>query len=69
MAWNTYDTPNPVCINLNMVWIDLKWKKLEKYIFKLQKLIYRASSRGQIRKMPLDQKTSDQKLPGKIASY
>ncbi|WP_293139672.1 group II intron reverse transcriptase/maturase [Okeania sp. SIO3I5] len=29
----------------------MNWKKVEKFVFKLQKLIYRASSRGEIRKM------------------
>ena len=51
VAWDTYDIPNQVCVNPNLKWKDINWKKVEKYVFKLQKLIYRASSRGEIRKM------------------
>ncbi len=51
VAWDTNDIPDPVCINPNLKWKDINWKKVEKYVFKLQKLIYKASSRGEIRKM------------------
>ncbi|WP_365670747.1 group II intron reverse transcriptase/maturase [Okeania sp. SIO3I5] len=51
VAWDTNDIPDPVCINPNLKWRDINWKKVEKFVFKLQKLIYRASSRGEIRKM------------------
>ncbi|ABG49726.1 RNA-directed DNA polymerase [Trichodesmium erythraeum IMS101] len=56
VAWDTYDIPNQVCVNPNLKWKDINWKKVEKYVFKLQKLIYRASSRGEIRKMRKYQK-------------
>ncbi|MGK7921302.1 MAG: group II intron reverse transcriptase/maturase [Trichodesmium sp.] len=51
VAWDTNDTPNQASVNPNIKWKDINWKKVEKYVFKLQKLIYRASSRGEIRKM------------------
>ncbi|NEQ40050.1 MAG: group II intron reverse transcriptase/maturase [Okeania sp. SIO3I5] len=51
VAWDTDDIPDPVCINPNLKWKDINWKRVEKNVFKLQKLIYRASSRGEIRKM------------------
>ncbi|WP_375340285.1 group II intron reverse transcriptase/maturase [Okeania sp. SIO1H4] len=56
VAWDTDDIPNQVSINPNLKWKDINWKKVEKYVFKLQKLIYRASSRGEIRKMRKYQK-------------
>ncbi|WP_293139456.1 group II intron reverse transcriptase/maturase [Okeania sp. SIO3I5] len=51
VAWDTDDIPDQVCINPNLKWKDINWKRVEKNVFKLQKLIYRASSRGEIRKM------------------
>ncbi|WP_293080363.1 group II intron reverse transcriptase/maturase [Okeania sp. SIO3B5] len=56
VAWDTDDIPNQVSTNPNLKWKDINWKKVEKYVFKLQKLIYRASSRGEIRKMRKYQK-------------
>ena len=51
VVWDTDDIPDPVCINPNIKWRDIDWRRVEKNVFKLQKLIYRASSRGEIRKM------------------
>ena len=51
VAWNTDDIPSQVSVNPNLKWKDINWKRVEKNVFKLQKLIYRASSRGEIRKM------------------
>ena len=51
VAWNTDDIPSQVTVNPNITWKDIKWKRVEKNVFKLQKLIYKASSRGEIRKM------------------
>ena len=51
VAWDTDDIRDPVVINPNIQWRDINWKTVEKYVFKLQKLIYRASSRGEMRKM------------------
>ena len=56
VAWDTNDIPDPCSVNPNLKWKDINWKKVEKYVFKLQKLIYRASSRGEIRKMRKYQK-------------
>ena len=56
VAWDTDDIPDKICVNPNLKWRDIDWKKVEKNVFKLQKLIYRASSRGEIRKMRKYQK-------------
>ena len=56
VAWNTDDIPSQVSVNPNLKWRDINWKRVEKNVFKLQKLIYRASSRGEIRKMRKYQK-------------
>ncbi len=49
VAWDTHDIPNQASVNPNFKWKDIIWKRVELYVFKLQKLIYRASSRGEIR--------------------
>ncbi|WP_293145148.1 group II intron reverse transcriptase/maturase [Okeania sp. SIO3I5] len=51
VAWDTDDIPYQVSVNPNLKWTDINWRRVEKNVFKLQKLIYRASSRGKIRKM------------------
>ena len=51
VAWDTDNIPDPVRINPNLKDRDINWKQIEKNVFKLQKLIYRASSRGEIPKM------------------
>ncbi|MDJ0747197.1 MAG: group II intron reverse transcriptase/maturase [Xenococcaceae cyanobacterium MO_167.B27] len=38
-------------------WKDINWHKVERYVFKLQKRIYAASSRGDVRKVRKLQKT------------
>ena len=38
-------------------WDDINWRKVEKYVYKLQKNIYAASRRGEIRKVRQLQKT------------
>ncbi len=48
VAWNTDDIPNQVSVNPNLKLIDIYWRRVLKNVFKLQKLIYRASSRGDI---------------------
>lgn len=40
-----------------VVWDDIDWRKVEKYCFKLQKNIYAASRRGEIKKVRRLQKT------------
>ena len=56
VAWDTDDIPPQISVNLNLKWKDIDWKRVEKNVFKLQKLIYRASSRGEISKMRKYQK-------------
>ena len=56
VAWDTDDTPSQVSIKAAREWEDIDSKRVEKNVFKLQKLIYRASSRGELRKMHKYQK-------------
>ncbi|NEO54768.1 MAG: group II intron reverse transcriptase/maturase [Okeania sp. SIO3B5] len=56
VARDTDDIPSQISINPVLKWKDINWKKVEKSVFKLQKLIYRASSRGEFRKMHRYQK-------------
>ncbi|MCL2928378.1 MAG: reverse transcriptase N-terminal domain-containing protein [Trichodesmium sp. St16_bin4-tuft] len=56
VAWDTDDIPSQVSVNPNLKWKDVNWKRALKNVFKLQKLIYRASSRGEILKMRKDQR-------------
>ena len=51
VAWDTDNIPSQVSVNLNLKWKDIDWRRVEKNVFKLQKLIYRASSRGELHKM------------------
>jgi len=55
VAWDTDDIPSQVSINPTLKWQDIDWKRVEKNVFKLQKLIYRASY-CEIRKMRKYQK-------------
>ena len=56
VAWDTDDIPSQVSVYLSLKWKDINWKRALKNLFKLQKLIYRASSRGKILKMRKDQR-------------
>ena len=51
VAWDTNDITSQLSVNPNLKWKDIDRQWVEKNVFKLQKLIYRASSRGEIRKM------------------
>ncbi|MDE5091587.1 MAG: reverse transcriptase N-terminal domain-containing protein [Trichodesmium sp. St16_bin4-tuft] len=51
VAWDTDDTLSQISINPNFSWRDIDWKRAQKNVSKLQKLIYIASSRGKIPKM------------------
>ena len=51
VAWDTNDITSQLSVNPNIKWRDINWKRALKNVFKLQKLIYRASSRGEIRNM------------------
>jgi len=57
VAWDTEDIPSKVSVNSNPKWKDINWQRVEKNVFKLQELIYRASYySGEIRKMGKDQR-------------
>ena len=49
VVWDTDDRPSQVNVNPNLKWKNINWKRALKNVFKLQKLIYRASSRGEIK--------------------
>ena len=51
VAWDTDDKPSWVSINPNLKGRDIDWRRALKNVFKVQKLIYRASNCGEIRKM------------------
>ena len=51
VASDTDDISSQVSVYPHLKWKDIDWKRVEKNVFKLQKLIYRASSCGEIRKM------------------
>jgi RNA-directed DNA polymerase len=38
-------------------WKDIPWRKLERYVFKLQKRIFKASQRGDVKVVKKLQKT------------
>jgi RNA-directed DNA polymerase len=55
MEW---DNDIPVCKGVNHIeWKNLPWKHIEKRVFKLQKRIYRAAKRGDVRAVRKLQKT------------
>lgn len=56
MVWKD-DIPAYAGIDTYQEWKDTPWKKLEKRIFKLQKRIYKASSRGDVKAVRRLQKT------------
>ena len=56
VAWDTNDITSQLSVNPNLKWKDIDRQWVEKNVFKLQKLIYRASNRGEIRKMHKYQK-------------
>ena len=50
--------PNTDSIKTNTVgWDDINWRKAERYVFKLQKRIYAASRRGDVKQVRKLQKT------------
>lgn len=48
IVW-TDDIPSQACENPTVKWRDIPWQKLERRVFKLQKRIYQASRRGDVR--------------------
>ena len=49
VAWDTDDIRSQISVNPHLKWKDIDWKRALKNVFKLQKLIYRASSCGEIK--------------------
>jgi RNA-directed DNA polymerase len=49
----------PICIGLesNQQWKDIKWKQVERVVYKLQTRIYKAKSRGDYKAVRRLQKT------------
>jgi RNA-directed DNA polymerase len=66
VVWDTDDIPSQVSINPNLKWKDINWKQVEKSVYKLQKLIYKASSRGEISKMHKYQKLLTKSYYGRL---
>ena len=56
MEWEQ-DIPIFTGINSNYQWKEMPWKEIEKRVFKLQKRIYKASSRGDVKAVRKLQKT------------
>ena len=56
MVWKD-DIPVYAGVESNTKWKEIPWKKLEKRVFKLQKRIYKASSRGDVLAVRRLQKT------------
>jgi RNA-directed DNA polymerase len=56
VVWESDDIPTDVSVNPEVEWRNINWKLVEKRVFKLQKLIFKASSRGKISKMRKYQK-------------
>ena len=56
MEWEQ-DLPIFPGINSNYQWKEMPWKEIEKRVFKLQKRIYKASSRGDVKAVRKLQKT------------
>jgi len=45
------DIPQDISIVPDVEWRSINWKQVERKVFKLQKLIFKASSRGEVSKM------------------
>ncbi len=56
VVWDDYDMATDVSQVPDVEWRSLNWKNIERRVFKLQKLIYKASSRGEVSKMRKYQK-------------
>jgi len=49
-------------------WNEINWRKVERYVFKLQKKIYAASRRGDVKKVRKLQKTLMSSWSNKVLS-
>jgi RNA-directed DNA polymerase len=56
MEWE-HDVPICKGIDSNYQWKELPWKDIEKRVYKLQKRIYKASNRGDVKAIRKLQKT------------
>jgi RNA-directed DNA polymerase len=55
--WTPKDIPSLVSKNVTLTWHELPWKRIERRVFKLQKRIYRASLKGNLKLVRKLQKT------------
>ena len=61
--------PSTDSIKQNTVgWDDINWRKVERYVFKLQKSIYAASRRGDVKRVRKLQKTLTRSWSNKVLS-
>jgi len=56
VVWDQFDMATDVSQEPTVEWRSLNWKLIERRVYKLQKLIFRASSRGEISKLRKYQK-------------
>jgi RNA-directed DNA polymerase len=56
VVWDQFDMANDVSQVPEVEWRSLNWKYIERRVFKLQRLIFKASSRGEVSKMRKYQK-------------
>ncbi len=56
VAWDIDDMATDISLVPDVEWRNINWKVVERRVFKLQKLIFKASSRGEISKMRKYQK-------------
>jgi hypothetical protein len=48
VAWDINDMVKDVSLVPEVEWRNINWKVVERRVFKLQKLIFKASSRGEV---------------------
>ena len=56
VAWDKFDMATDVSLEPTVEWRSLNWKQIERRVFKLQRLIFKASSRGEVSKVRKYQK-------------
>jgi hypothetical protein len=56
VVWDQFDMAIDVSQEPETEWRSLNWKQIERRVFKLQRLIFKASSRGKVSKMRKYQK-------------
>jgi RNA-directed DNA polymerase len=56
VVWDQFDLATDVSQVPDTEWRSLNWKHIERRVFKLQRLIFKASSRGEVSKMRKYQK-------------